>query len=119
MKYLLLIYTDEAAAAAAQANVTPEEQAAQTEVWYDYGDWLTEKGWMRGGDALKDVDSEIRNALTESFRNLQTLTQYGCADAENQQTETETQTQTETSGSGDEQLPVCDPVNPVEPCRPG
>ena len=35
MKYLLLIYTDEAAAAAAQANVTPEEQAAQTEVWYD------------------------------------------------------------------------------------
>jgi hypothetical protein len=53
MKYLLLIYTDEAAAAAAQANVTPEEQAAQTEVWYDYGDWLTEKGWIVTGDPLQ------------------------------------------------------------------
>jgi hypothetical protein len=37
-----------------------------------------------------------------------------------QQTETQTETQTDTSGSGgDQQLPVCDPVNPVEPCRPG
>ena len=53
MKYLLLIYTDEAAAAAAQANVSPEEQAAQTEAWYDYGDWLTEKGWMMAGDPLQ------------------------------------------------------------------
>jgi hypothetical protein len=53
MKYLLLIYTDEAAAAAAQANTTPDEQAAQTKTWYDYGDWLTQKGWMMTGDPLQ------------------------------------------------------------------
>ena len=53
MKYLLLIYTDEAAAASAQANATPEEQAAQAAVWYDYGDWLTAKGWMVTGDPLQ------------------------------------------------------------------
>jgi hypothetical protein len=53
MKYLLLIYTDEAAAAAAQANTTPDEQAAQTKTWYDYGDWLTQKGWFVAGDALQ------------------------------------------------------------------
>jgi hypothetical protein len=53
MKYLLLIYTDEAAAAAAQANATPDEQAAFTKTWYDYGDWLTQKGWMMSGDPLQ------------------------------------------------------------------
>ena len=26
---------------------------AQVKVWYDYGDWLTEKGWYVGGDALQ------------------------------------------------------------------
>jgi hypothetical protein len=53
MKYLLLIYTDEAAAAAAQANTTPDERAAFTKAWYDYGDWLTQKGWMMTGDPLQ------------------------------------------------------------------
>jgi hypothetical protein len=53
MNYLLLIYTDEAAAAAAQANATPDEQAAYAKHWYDYGDWLTENGWMIKGDALQ------------------------------------------------------------------
>ena len=53
MKYLLLIYNDEAAAAAAQANASPEEQAAQINPWYDYGDWLTEKGWFVAGAALQ------------------------------------------------------------------
>jgi hypothetical protein len=53
MKYLLLIYTDEAAAVAAQADVTPDERAAWTKSWFDYGDWLTEKGWMVSGDPLQ------------------------------------------------------------------
>ncbi len=45
----------------------------------------------------QDVDEDIRNALTESFRTLQTLTRDGCADAENQQTETETTPEPETT----------------------
>jgi hypothetical protein len=53
MKYLLLIYGDEAAMEAAMAGMTPEEQAAQTKVWYDYGDWLAEKNWLVAGDALQ------------------------------------------------------------------
>jgi hypothetical protein len=57
MKYLLLIYNDEAAAAAAMANTPPEEQAAQLQPWYDYGDWLTEKGWFVTGDALQPTST--------------------------------------------------------------
>ena len=53
MKYLLLIYADEAAAEAAQASTPPDEQAAQLKLWYDDGDWLTEKGWFIAGDALQ------------------------------------------------------------------
>lgn len=53
MKYLLLIYNDEAAAAEAFVNATPEELEAQIQPWYDYGNWLTEKGWYVAGDALQ------------------------------------------------------------------
>ena len=53
MNYLLLIYGDEAAMESYGANATPEERDAQVEVWYDYGDWLTEKGWYVAGDALQ------------------------------------------------------------------
>ena len=52
MKYLLLIYNDEAAAAA-MADPPTDQQAEQIKPWYDYGDWLTEKGWYLGGDALQ------------------------------------------------------------------
>lgn len=53
MKYLLLIYGDEAAMESYAANATPEQRAAQVKVWYDYGDWLTEKGWYLAGDSLQ------------------------------------------------------------------
>ena len=57
MKYLLLIYGDEAAAAAMTADMTPEQLAAQTQPWYDYGDWLTQKGWYVAGDALQPTST--------------------------------------------------------------
>ena len=53
MKYLLLIYGEEEAMEAAMAGMTPDEQTAQIKVWYDYGDWLAEKGWLVAGDALQ------------------------------------------------------------------
>jgi hypothetical protein len=53
MKYLLLIYGDEAAATAMTAGMTPEQLAEQSQPWYDYGNWLTEKGWYVAGDALQ------------------------------------------------------------------
>jgi hypothetical protein len=57
MKYLLLIYNDEAAAAEVMANATPEELEAQIQPWYDYGSWLTDKGWYIAGDALQPTST--------------------------------------------------------------
>jgi hypothetical protein len=49
VKYILLIYGDESG----WQSFTPEQQAAETQAYEDFGKWLTEKGWMRGGDALQ------------------------------------------------------------------
>ena len=49
MKYMLLIYGDEQG----WQEFTPEQQAAEMQAYEDYGKWLTEQGWMRGGDALQ------------------------------------------------------------------
>ena len=56
MKYLLLIYNDEAAAAA-MADTPPDQQAEQIKPWYDYGDWLTEKGWFVASGALQPTST--------------------------------------------------------------
>ena len=53
MKYLLLIYGNEAAMEAASASTPPDQQAAEAKVWYEYGDWLKEKGWYLAGEALQ------------------------------------------------------------------
>ena len=53
MKYLLLIYGNEAAMEAYRANTPPDQQAAEAKVWYEYGDWLKEKGWYLAGEALQ------------------------------------------------------------------
>jgi hypothetical protein len=57
MKYLLLIYGDEAAMEAARANTPPDQQAAEAKVWYEYGDWLREKGWYLAGEALQPTST--------------------------------------------------------------
>jgi hypothetical protein len=53
MQYLLLIYGDERAQEEAMAHVPEADQAAEMKEWFDYTDWLVEKGWMRAGDALQ------------------------------------------------------------------
>ena len=57
MKYLLLIYGDETAMESYAAGATPEERDAQVKVWYDYGDWLTEKGWFVASGALQPTST--------------------------------------------------------------
>ena len=57
MKYLLLIYGNEAAMEAYQANIPPDQQAAEAKVWYEYGDWLKEKGWYLAGEALQPTST--------------------------------------------------------------
>ena len=52
MRYLLLIYGDEAA----RPEMSEKQGNVEMKRWYDYSNWLVEKGWMRGGDALQDTD---------------------------------------------------------------
>jgi hypothetical protein len=48
MRYLLLIYGDETAT----PQLAPEAMAAEMKRWTDYTDWLKQKGWHLGGEAL-------------------------------------------------------------------
>ena len=52
MQYMLLIYGD----MSAYPELDEAGQAAEMKRWYDYSDWLAQKGWMKAGDALVDVD---------------------------------------------------------------
>jgi hypothetical protein len=52
MKYMLLIYTDEKAAAEQREALSEEEQQQGMAAWFQYTDWLGEKGWLLAGDAL-------------------------------------------------------------------
>ncbi|HEX6130546.1 MAG TPA: YciI family protein [Actinomycetota bacterium] len=55
MKYMLLIYADERAGVEARAGMSEEEQQKYLQAWFDYGDWLGQKGWLVAGDALQDT----------------------------------------------------------------
>lgn len=69
MQYVLLIYGDEAA----WNSFTPEQQAAEFQAYDEYTKWLTEKGWMRGGDALTPTSQ----ATTVRVRDGETLSTDG------------------------------------------
>lgn len=53
MQYLLLIYGDEHAMGEAMGTASEADQAESMRAWFDYTDWLVEKGWMRAGEALE------------------------------------------------------------------
>ena len=69
MEYLLLIYSDESQ----RAEMTPEEMEVALKGWFDYTDWLREKGWHRAGEALTPTAS----ATTIRERNGEILTTDG------------------------------------------
>jgi hypothetical protein len=69
MQYLMLIYGDEAD----WASQTPQDQEAEMGAWNDYTKWLTDKGWMRGGEALVST----QEATTVRVRDGKTLTTDG------------------------------------------
>jgi len=69
MRYLLLIYGDES-----DRPEMPEEADAEgMKPWNDYSDWLREKGWYRGGEALEPTAT----ATTVRERDGKTLTTDG------------------------------------------
>jgi hypothetical protein len=53
MRYLLLIYGKESD----WSQVSPEDQAVEMKAWNDYTDWLREKDWYLGGEALAPTSS--------------------------------------------------------------
>ena len=55
MRYLILIYGDEKTWAGMEFS--PEDQAVEMKRWADYTDWLQEKGWHLGGEALEPTTS--------------------------------------------------------------
>ena len=59
MQYLLLIYGDE------QDQMADEDMGGNMAAWNAYTDWLVEKGWMRGGDALQPT-SEATSVTTRA-----------------------------------------------------
>jgi hypothetical protein len=60
-KYLLLIWGDEAQWEA----MSPEDQAAEFEAYTTYGNWLRDKGWMHGGEALQPAATSVQVRLRE------------------------------------------------------
>jgi hypothetical protein len=61
VRYMLLIYGDESQ----WGTFTPEEQKAEFEAYDAFGKWLSEKGWMRGGDALQGTPMATSVRLRE------------------------------------------------------
>jgi hypothetical protein len=55
MQYLLLIYEDESY----WQNLPPERFAAEMKPWREYADWLREKGWYVGGQALQPTGDAV------------------------------------------------------------
>jgi hypothetical protein len=50
MQYLLLIYEENR-----RGEATPEDWQRMAQAYGAYGQWLRDKGWLRGGEALADV----------------------------------------------------------------
>ena len=69
MRYLLLIYGDEQAWAAR----SPEEQASEYQAYYEFTEWLRDKGWFEAGEALHATSS----ATTVRVRDTETLSTDG------------------------------------------
>jgi hypothetical protein len=69
MRYLLLIYGDEAGG----ADATPEDMQAMMGAYMEFGEAITAEGIMRGGDALQPSTS----ATTVRVRNGETMLSDG------------------------------------------
>ena len=69
MHYLLLIYTPESTQAAVDGPSAPE----MSQAYVEYGEWLSSKGYFKGGDALQPTST----ATTVRVRDGKTLATDG------------------------------------------
>ena len=66
MRYLLLLYGDESR----RPEAPPDNPEITLKPWWEYNDWLREKGWYVGGDALQPTSA----ATTVRERDGKTMT---------------------------------------------
>jgi hypothetical protein len=66
LQYMLLIYGDESQFTPPS---TPEDSRAMLEPWETYGQWLTDQGMMKAGDALQPTATatSVRNQNGEAM----------------------------------------------------
>ena len=69
MRYLLLLYDTEID----YSQVSEEDMALEMKAWNSYTDWLKERGWYLGGEALQPVAT----ATTVRERDGETATTDG------------------------------------------
>jgi hypothetical protein len=70
MQYLLLIYNEESRW---QDDATPEEREVRLKPWFEYTDWVRDKGWYLGANPLQ----RTATATTVRPRNGGTITTDG------------------------------------------
>jgi hypothetical protein len=68
MRYMLLIYSEERAWAAA----APEQSQAMFEEYAQYTKWLADKGWMQAGDPLQTTDHATTVRVADGDETLTT-----------------------------------------------
>jgi len=75
LQYALLIYDEESA----RGDASPEDMATVMKEYTAYGDWLQEKGWIKGGEALHDTTraTTVRGTTTTDGPFAETKEQLG------------------------------------------
>jgi hypothetical protein len=75
LQYALLIYDEESA----RGDVSPEDSASAMKEYDAYSDWLQEKGWIKGGEALHDTTraTTVRGTTTTDGPFAETKEQLG------------------------------------------
>jgi hypothetical protein len=68
VQYLLLIYGDERALDAEREGRSEDQAMADMQPWFDYTDWLLERGWMKGGDPLAGTEQATSVRIREGER---------------------------------------------------
>jgi hypothetical protein len=75
MQYALLIYDEESA----RGDASPEDMATVMKEYTAYSEWLQEKGWMKGGEALHETAkaTTVRGTVTTDGPFAETKEQLG------------------------------------------
>ncbi len=101
-QYMLLIYSDRSAL----AQMSEEDQAADMKRWFDYSDWLAQKGWIRAGDALHGTE-QATSVRVEKGERLVTDGPFADANVPSRASSTSTERATVRRGGASLRVTTC------------